>query len=204
MNLFQTIIIPFSGYCVVVRACFLWERAVNLSNSVSRAGESRVWAFCCVCDIVVHADVPGVEVLTFVVASLCCAKIIIGCDTGFGNLTAKKLDQAGYHVHACCLLRESCEALEEASSTGRLQTHVLDVTNQSHVDDVVKELQKSDIKLWALVNNAGMFLCIVGQALFVFSESAPVFRWYCGGYVCDRRLPRSEIAPVPGSSSMSM
>uniref|UniRef100_A0A8C5MCE3 Uncharacterized protein n=1 Tax=Leptobrachium leishanense TaxID=445787 RepID=A0A8C5MCE3_9ANUR len=83
--------------------------------------------------------------------------LITGCDSGFGNLLAKKLDLKGLQVLAACLTEKGASDLKEATSS-RLQTLILDVTDSNNVaaaarwaDGVV-----GDQGLWGLVNNAGI------------------------------------------------
>ncbi|GFT61038.1 estradiol 17-beta-dehydrogenase 2 [Nephila pilipes] len=66
------------------------------------------------------------------------AVLITGCDTGFGNSLAKRLDSKGFHVFASCLnpngpgaedLRKSC--------SDRLKVLELDVTEDESVKQAV-------------------------------------------------------------------
>lgn len=57
---------------------------------------------------------------------------ITGCDTGFGNILAKKLDNLGVNVIAGCLTENGQKDLQNESST-RLKTVLLDVTNKESV-----------------------------------------------------------------------
>ncbi|XP_063808521.1 retinol dehydrogenase 7-like [Pseudophryne corroboree] len=82
---------------------------------------------------------------------------ITGCDTGFGNLLAKKLDRRGMRVLAACLTDTGAENLKKETSS-RLQTVILDVTDNQSVSSAV-EWVKHNIRneeLWGLVNNAGI------------------------------------------------
>jgi len=68
--------------------------------------------------------------------------LITGCDTGFGNQTAKRLDSIGCRVIAGCLTAKGRSALTEDCSS-RLIPIILDVTNE---DSVQRALQTvSDI-----------------------------------------------------------
>jgi len=83
---------------------------------------------------------------------------ITGCDSGFGNALAKRLDLYGFTVVAACLNTESdgAEALK-ASTTKHMHVYSLDVTKEESVEKCltsVKSLCKKG--LWALVNNAGI------------------------------------------------
>ncbi|XP_071108496.1 retinol dehydrogenase 7-like isoform X3 [Haliotis cracherodii] len=83
---------------------------------------------------------------------------ITGCDTGFGNQLAKRLDFLGFNVFAACFSERGADELRKVSSA-RLKTLSLDV---SKPDSIVKarttvEKQLPPNKgLWAIVNNAGV------------------------------------------------
>ncbi|NXM67900.1 RDH16 dehydrogenase, partial [Serilophus lunatus] len=83
--------------------------------------------------------------------------LITGCDSGFGNLLARQLDQRGLRVLAACLTEAGAAELRAAASP-RLQTVLLDVTSSQSIAAVtawVKE-RVGDQGLWGLVNNAGI------------------------------------------------
>ncbi|XP_078084323.1 retinol dehydrogenase 7-like [Mustelus asterias] len=82
---------------------------------------------------------------------------ITGCDSGFGNLLAKHLDQQGFHVLAACFTEKGAEELKNCASS-RLKTLQLDVANSESINKAA-EFVKSEVKgkgLWGLVNNAGI------------------------------------------------
>nr|XP_014354404.1 PREDICTED: D-beta-hydroxybutyrate dehydrogenase, mitochondrial-like isoform X2 [Latimeria chalumnae]XP_014354405.1 PREDICTED: D-beta-hydroxybutyrate dehydrogenase, mitochondrial-like isoform X2 [Latimeria chalumnae] len=87
------------------------------------------------------------------------AVLVTGCDSGFGYLLARRLDQLGCRVFATCLFPEGDGArrLRQLCS-GRLRIVKCDVTR----DEDVRELQKvvtehtAETGLWGLVNNAGI------------------------------------------------
>ncbi|KAM7291012.1 retinol dehydrogenase 16 [Ixodes scapularis] len=89
------------------------------------------------------------------------AVLITGCDRGFGELLARRLDSDGFKVFAGCLFPDSVEAraLEERSVSG-LRVIPLDVTKDQQVTDAVQELERMLGKhhLWAVVCNAGVNL----------------------------------------------
>jgi hypothetical protein len=58
--------------------------------------------------------------------------IITGCDTGFGNLLAKKLDCKGFSVFAGCLTNNGEEELKKVCSK-KLQTFPVDVSDETSV-----------------------------------------------------------------------
>ncbi|CAH1253105.1 HSD17B6 [Branchiostoma lanceolatum] len=85
------------------------------------------------------------------------AVLITGCDTGFGNLLARRLDQLGLRVFAGCLTEAGVAELRQSCSE-RLQPIQMDITNSDSVQDAfraVKEFVGSK-GLWGLVNNAGI------------------------------------------------
>ncbi|XP_067649598.1 retinol dehydrogenase 7-like [Haliotis asinina] len=83
---------------------------------------------------------------------------ITGCDTGFGNLLAKRLDFLGFNVFAACLSERGADELRKVSSA-RLKTLSLDVTKPDSIVKAratVEEQLPSNKGLWAIVNNAGI------------------------------------------------
>ncbi|KAM9320597.1 retinol dehydrogenase 7-like [Gastrophryne carolinensis] len=82
---------------------------------------------------------------------------ITGCDSGFGNLLAKQLDQRGMKVLAACLTEKGAKDLKEETSS-RLQTVIMDVTDSHSVQSAAKWATNIvlDSGLWGLVNNAGV------------------------------------------------
>ncbi|XP_044141221.1 retinol dehydrogenase 7-like [Bufo gargarizans] len=81
---------------------------------------------------------------------------ITGCDTGFGNVLAKQLDQRGMKVLASCLTEKGAENLKKEASS-RLQTVILDVADSQSVSSAAKWIASivGNHGLWGLVNNAG-------------------------------------------------
>ncbi|KAF7240259.1 Retinol dehydrogenase 16 [Varanus komodoensis] len=82
---------------------------------------------------------------------------ITGCDSGFGNLLARQLDNRGLRVLAACLTEQGAEKLRAATSE-RLQTTLLDVTSTESVAKATEWVKShvGDKGLWGLVNNAGI------------------------------------------------
>lgn len=83
---------------------------------------------------------------------------ITGCDSGFGNLLAKKLDTLGLNVIAGCFTEKGETDLVKMSSS-KLKTVFIDVSSESNVAtavDEVKTLLPKTKGLWAVVNNAGI------------------------------------------------
>jgi len=71
------------------------------------------------------------------------AVLITGCDTGFGNLLARKLDRAGMMVFACCLfpLGEGAQKLK-AECSSRLRIIKMDVTSDEDVEEAYQEVEE--------------------------------------------------------------
>ncbi|NWH72108.1 RDH7 dehydrogenase, partial [Piaya cayana] len=81
---------------------------------------------------------------------------ITGCDSGFGNLLARRLAQRGYRVLAACLTPQGAEALGRACPA--LRTTLLDVTRPDSIRRATEWVrgQVGDRGLFGLVNNAGV------------------------------------------------
>ncbi|CAH1774581.1 unnamed protein product [Owenia fusiformis] len=84
--------------------------------------------------------------------------LITGCDTGFGNLLAKKLDKMGCNVFAACLTEKGQKDLDDETSTRVDVFHMNVADHQSVVDgaNYVKGKLPQGVGLWGLVNNAGL------------------------------------------------
>ena len=71
--------------------------------------------------------------------------VITGCDTGFGNLLAKRLDRLGVNVFAGCLTKDGAEELRKTASE-KLVTFELNVTDEKSImaakEFVAKKLPK--------------------------------------------------------------
>ncbi|XP_038050486.1 D-beta-hydroxybutyrate dehydrogenase, mitochondrial-like [Patiria miniata] len=90
------------------------------------------------------------------------AVFITGCDTGFGNGLARRLDGCGFTVFAGCYIPDDPDAQQLAKETSsRLTIVPLDVTSDESVEDardmVKAGLQRQRAELWAVVNNAGIW-----------------------------------------------
>jgi NAD(P)-dependent dehydrogenase (short-subunit alcohol dehydrogenase family) len=84
--------------------------------------------------------------------------LVTGCDMGFGNILAKRLDRLGCHVFAACLTESGGAALKSQCSQN-LQVLNLDVSNQESVQkafDIVKATLPAGQGLWGVMNNAGV------------------------------------------------
>ncbi|XP_014776247.1 retinol dehydrogenase 7 [Octopus bimaculoides] len=90
--------------------------------------------------------------------------LVTGCDTGFGNILAKQLDELGFNVFAACLTKEGVADLR-ACCRQKLEAFLMDVTKKEDIEKAEKLVRSklpNDTGLWALVNNAG----ILGTFLF--------------------------------------
>jgi len=84
--------------------------------------------------------------------------LITGCDMGFGNLLAKRLDGIGCHVFAGCLTEAGCAELRSSCSS-KLQAIQMDVSNQGSVRNAFESVKTSlppGKGLWGVMNNAGI------------------------------------------------
>ena len=63
--------------------------------------------------------------------------LVTGCDTGFGNLFAQRLDKKGFHVFASCLTEDG-KTLLEKNCSDRLTAFIMDVTNSDSVQKAAK------------------------------------------------------------------
>ncbi|CAD6196459.1 unnamed protein product [Caenorhabditis auriculariae] len=87
------------------------------------------------------------------------AVFITGCDTGFGRELAKKCAKNGFTVFAGCLTEQGGKSLKsEAPSIHDVR---LDVASDDSVAKALDYVKKNlgRLKLWGVVNNAGIFSC---------------------------------------------
>ncbi|XP_075719186.1 retinol dehydrogenase 7-like [Rhinoderma darwinii] len=93
------------------------------------------------------------------------AVLITGCDSGFGNLLARRLLDMGFTVFAACLFPdgEGAQALITHSCPGQVKVVRLDVTSDKEIEQVKQYVQENlpDKGLCGLVNNAG--ICMWGM-----------------------------------------
>ncbi|XP_034535408.1 corticosteroid 11-beta-dehydrogenase isozyme 2 [Notolabrus celidotus] len=127
----------------------------------------RLWAFC----------LPAVLLLALLVLALCIysatktcpapttlsahgkAVLITGCDTGFGNASAKRLDALGFEVFATVLDLSGDGARDlQRTCSSRLTLLQVDITQPQQVQQALLDTKaKLGLKgLWGLVNNAGV------------------------------------------------
>ena len=82
--------------------------------------------------------------------------VITGCDSGFGEMTSRRITSAGYKVLALCLTVDGVKKMESAGVYKAMQC---DVTKAEDIERVTKEVSSitsSSLCLWALINNAGI------------------------------------------------
>ena len=65
--------------------------------------------------------------------------LITGCDSGFGQETAIRLDKMGVCVLATCLTKEGEQSLRSVTSNN-LKIFQLDVTNSQQIQDLYKQV----------------------------------------------------------------
>ncbi|GFR99391.1 D-beta-hydroxybutyrate dehydrogenase, mitochondrial [Elysia marginata] len=85
--------------------------------------------------------------------------LITGCDSGFGNACARRLNAAGYTVVAGCLddMSEGAQSLKEMAN-GHMIVLKLDITDAESVENCATKLKAvcDGRGLWCLLNNAGV------------------------------------------------
>uniref|UniRef100_A0A8C0UFV1 Hydroxysteroid 11-beta dehydrogenase 2 n=1 Tax=Cyanistes caeruleus TaxID=156563 RepID=A0A8C0UFV1_CYACU len=80
----------------------------------------------------------------------------LGCDSGFGQATARHLDIMGFRVFASVLDLQSPGAQElRRSCSPRLTLLQMDLTKTEDIQRVLQHIQAHTNRLWGLVNNAG-------------------------------------------------
>ena len=89
-----------------------------------------------------------------------------GCDSGFGNRLALRLNQKGFRVYAIVLDPNnsgSKDLIEKCEDSTKMSVIQMDVTKNELInqcyDQVKTELDTNGEYLWALVNNAGFLVC---------------------------------------------
>ena len=88
--------------------------------------------------------------------------LVTGCDTGFGNVVAKKLNNLGYCVFATCYTAKSVSEFNNDTSFTKHGSFALqmDVSNLESIatckQQILKWLENDQKRvLWSIVNNAG-------------------------------------------------
>ena len=84
--------------------------------------------------------------------------VITGCDSGFGQLTVNLLSPLGYIVVATCFTKDGMKQYKDMANVYPVQ---FDITKSENIEALKKTVEKlitkgKGIKLWALVNNAGI------------------------------------------------
>jgi Short-chain alcohol dehydrogenase of unknown specificity len=80
--------------------------------------------------------------------------VVTGTSTGIGNATAKELANRGYYILAG--VRKEIDA--DAIRSENIEPIMLDITNETHIDNLVKRINEDPKKrpLKALINNAAI------------------------------------------------
>ncbi|XP_071120324.1 17-beta-hydroxysteroid dehydrogenase type 6-like [Mytilus edulis] len=84
--------------------------------------------------------------------------VITGCDSGFGNLLAKRLDVLGFHVFAGCFSQQGIDMLNKETSDN-VKAIQLDVSKTESINKALEKVKASlpeNTGIWGLVNNAGI------------------------------------------------
>ncbi|GMT10197.1 hypothetical protein PFISCL1PPCAC_1494, partial [Pristionchus fissidentatus] len=89
------------------------------------------------------------------------AIFITGCDSGFGRALALKCASAGFTVFSGCLTEQGRSSLSLDAAGLSLIPVPLDITKDESVAEARRIVGEKlgDTKLWAVVNNAGIFSC---------------------------------------------
>nr|ANA78439.1 11-beta-hydroxysteroid dehydrogenase 2 [Monopterus albus] len=101
------------------------------------------------------------------------AVFITGCDSGFGNATAKRLDAMGFEVFATVLDLSGDGARElQRTCSPRLTLLQVDITQPQQIQQALLDTRtKLGLKgLWGLVNNAGRCVNIGDAELSLMSN----------------------------------
>ncbi|XP_077493313.1 retinol dehydrogenase 7-like [Amblyomma americanum] len=85
------------------------------------------------------------------------AVLVTGCDTGFGNLLAKRLAHLGFFVYAGCLNAKG-EGAGELNKNSKIHVLQMDVTKEEQIDECLVAIKSTlgPRVLWAVVANAGV------------------------------------------------
>ncbi|XP_077528700.1 retinol dehydrogenase 7-like [Haemaphysalis longicornis] len=101
------------------------------------------------------------------------AVLITGCDTGFGNMLAKRLAQDGFLVFAGCLDSNS-EGAMVLKKSRNIRVLQLDITKDNQVDEALASVKRDlgSKVLWSVVANAG----IANSALMEWMTMESIFK----------------------------
>jgi 3-hydroxybutyrate dehydrogenase len=84
------------------------------------------------------------------------AIVITGCDSGFGEMSSRRFAEMGFHVISGCMTEDGVKRLSNVVAVAM----ICDVTRESDVSQLANQtdlyLKKNNIRLWAIVNNAGI------------------------------------------------
>lgn len=96
---------------------------------------------------------------------------IAGCDSGFGNILAQRLDDLGLHVFAGCLHpeKEGAQTLKKSCSE-RLHVVYLNVLSAESIEHAVQYVSEN------LKDNSNFFLCCLNTNTPMKVSS--IFRWF--------------------------
>ena len=86
--------------------------------------------------------------------------LITGCDSGFGRLTAIRLDKMGACVLASCLTKEGERSLKSVTSD-KLKTFQMDVTNSQQIKEIYEEVEKRIPSDTGSLVNSHIVYCVI-------------------------------------------
>uniref|UniRef100_A0A8C3MY00 11-beta-hydroxysteroid dehydrogenase type 2 n=1 Tax=Geospiza parvula TaxID=87175 RepID=A0A8C3MY00_GEOPR len=139
----------------------LWHRLPELSVLPSAPGTACTLLLLFVCILAAPPWPLALSLLCRQWLSLATARLfpsLSGCDSGFGQATARHLDIMGFRVFASVLDLQSPGAQElRQSCSSRLTLLQMDLTKTEDIQRVLQHIQAhtNSTGLWGLVNNAG-------------------------------------------------
>jgi len=90
--------------------------------------------------------------------------LVTGASTGIGRAISEYLAQRGLKIYACARKRKDIDSLDSVENIVGLK---LDVTKSEDLRSIVEYLTSNDIKLYAVINNAGI---VTGGPLVLLDE----------------------------------
>lgn len=93
---------------------------------------------------------------------------ITGCDTGFGNLLAQRLDKLGFRVYAGCLTEQGAKSLKVACSK-HLTIVDIDVTKDTSIQKAREQVERKLPKGKGIHSN--LYFCVKCYIIFKYMFS---------------------------------
>jgi NAD(P)-dependent dehydrogenase (short-subunit alcohol dehydrogenase family) len=99
----------------------------------------------------------------FISTSFLSRVVVTGCDSGFGLMISLKLSALGFYVVATCLTDKGVADLKEKQMSNLIPIK-FDITKEEDILNlkalVESKLKELNVKLWAVINNAGWFFTL--------------------------------------------